>query len=418
MAKQANLADREDVCEALRRASAERLKVAPVGRGTKLGMGGAGAPADVVLSLERLNRVSDYPASDLTITVEAGLPIRDLAPTLAAKGQMLPLDVPFATEATIGGTIAANVNGPRRLAYGSWRDLVLGMQFVTAEGKLVKGGGRVVKNVAGYDLPKLLVGSMGTLGVIVEITLKVFPIPPATTTLAMHFRSPSEAASAANHILHSPLLPQALDLVDAAAGVVAGEPVLGDAPFTLLAGVAGPEQVLARFERELPNLVRGNGLQHCVCLHGEQESSLWSAIQELTPAFLRARPTGCVVKASLPLSRMGDYLTQARRNGELQEISVALLARAGSGIVYAHLYPGAGAGNAVIGERMRQSAERLIREAESTGGRAVVEWCPPELTGKINLWGAAGDDLPWMRKLKAALDPQGILSPGRFYGGI
>ena len=388
-------------------------------------MGGGGAPVDLTLSLERLNRVCDYPSSDLTITVEAGLPARELAETLAAKGQMLPLDVPFADHASIGGTIAANMNGPRQLAYGTWRDIVLGMQFVTAEGTLVKGGGRVVKNVAGYDIPKLLIGSMGTLGVMVEITLKVFPVPPATMTLAMQFGSARDVALAASQILHSPLLPQALDLVDAkggaGAGVTALAPALLEAPFTLLAGIAGPELVLARFERELPELAHraagSGGLQRYICLRGEQESSLWNAIGQLTPSFLSAYTNGVVVKAALPLDRLGDYLTQAPHLCEASGVSIAMLARAGSGIVYSHLYPKA-AGASASSEKICQASEKLVREAESVGGRAVVEWSPSELKSRINLWGTAGDDLQWMRKLKAALDPQGILNPDRFYAGI
>ena len=416
-------ADREQVCELMRLASTERLKVAPIGRGTKLHMGGAAQPVDLVLSLDRMNRICDYPASDLTISVEAGLPIRELARTLAAKGQMLPLDVPFADEATVGGATAANSSGPRRLAYGTWRDFVLGLQFITADGKLAKGGGKVVKNVAGYDVPKLLIGSHGTLGVIVEATFKVFPQPPASATVALGFRSAQQAAQATRQILHSPLIPQALDLVDAAAASLTSRTELLPAPFTLLAGAAGQEAVLERFERELPALVRASGLTSFSLYRGEQEASLWCAVQEMTPAFLRAQPEGVVVKSSLPLSRIGDFIERSRATADQHGVALATLARAGSGIVYTYLWPASPDRTAKRAEPLgrapeAQAAEETIRAAEQRGGRAIVEWCPAELKSKMNLWGTLGDDFAWMRKLKAALDPQGILNPGRFYGGI
>jgi len=409
---------REQVCELLRMANADRLKVIPFGHGTKLLLGGVPQPVDFAISLERLNKICDYPANDLTISVEAGLPIRELESTLAGKGQMLPLDVPFARQATVGGTIAANMNGPRRLGYGAWRDILLGVQFVTAEGKLAKGGGKVVKNVAGYDTPKLMIGALGSLGILLELTFKAFPKPPASTTIALHFRSGESASQAALRILHSPLLPQALELMDAPAGALSNQPELQLAPFTLLAGVAGSEEVLARFEHGLPALVRADGLQHFEILRGKREVELWNAIQELTPEFLAAHPRGIVVKASLPLSRLGDFICNARTTGEDHSLAHATLARAGSGIVYAYLWPKSREQEDSTGERLRQAAERMIRETERRGGRAIVEWCPAELKSQMNLWGTLGDDIASMRQLKAALDPQNILSPGRFYGGI
>ncbi|MBI4480484.1 MAG: FAD-binding oxidoreductase [Acidobacteria bacterium] len=409
---------REQVCELLRMANADRLKVIPFGHGTKLLLGGVPQPVDFAISLERLNKICDYPANDLTISVEAGVPIRELESTLAGKGQMLPLDVPFAGQATVGGTIATNMNGPRRLGYGAWRDILLGVQFATADGKLAKGGGKVVKNVAGYDTPKLMIGALGSLGILLEFTFKVFPKPPASTTIALHFRSGESVSRAALRIVHSPLLPQALELMDAPAGALANQPELQLARFTLLAGVAGLEEVLTRFEHGLPALVRADGLEHFEILRGKREAEVWNAVQELTPEFLSAHPRGIVVKASLPLSRLGDFICDARTTAEEYGLSQATLARTGSGIVYAYLWPKSREPEDSIGELLRQAAERMIREAEQGGGRAIVEWCPAELKNKINLWGTLGDDFASMRQLKAALDPQGTLSPGRFYGGI
>ncbi|MBI3935333.1 MAG: FAD-binding oxidoreductase [Acidobacteria bacterium] len=409
---------REQVGELIRLADAERLRLIPFGRGTKLRQGGASQPADLALSLQRLNKVCDYPASDLTISVEAGVSIRDLGARLGTQGQMLPLDVPFAERATIGGTVAANSSGPSRLSYGTWRDIVLGVQFVTADGKLAKGGGKVVKNVAGYDIPKLMIGSLGSLAVIVEITFKVFPIPPASATIALHLRSAEQASRAVLRVLNSPLIPQALDLVDSAAGTLANQPELRPAPFTLLAGVTGSEEVLARFEHELPALVRAEGLERFEVFRERRQAELWNAVQEITPSFLATHPEGLVVKASLPLDRMGEFIRQAHAASEKHGIAQATVARAGSGVVYTYLHAEPGIPEAVGSESLCGTSDRLIRKAERCGGRAIVEWCPVELKSKVNLWGTLGDDFASMRLLKAALDPQNILSPGRFYGGI
>jgi glycolate oxidase FAD binding subunit len=332
---------------------------------------------------------------------------------------MLPLDVPFAAEATIGGVVAANSTGPQRLACGSWRDLVLGMHFVTAEGVLAKGGGKVVKNVAGYDLPKLLIGSMGTLAVMVEIAFKALPMPPASATFLLSFSNVEAALEAARRIRHSPLAPRALDLVDAAAGSLAGPAGLA-APFTLLVAAAGPEVVLDRFGRELHSILRGLGGDGAL-LRGEAESAAWSAVQELTPTFVRSRPGGVVVKASLPLTAMGNFLTQARTAAAENEVHAASVARAGNGIVYCHLSTSARADDAVPDgskDRLIRVGSLVVEVAERLGGRAVVEWYPITLKSKMNLWGTLRDDIAWMRGVKQAMDPKGILKPGCFYGGI
>ncbi len=408
----------EQVAEVMKLACAERLKISPAGALTKQRMGGVPRQIDWVLSLDRLNRVTDYQPADLTVTAQAGLPIRELDAALRAQGQMLPLDAPFAAEATVGGVLATNGSGSRRLRYGTSRDMLLGVRFVTAEGKLVKSGGKVVKNVAGYDMGKMLLGSFGTLGVITEVTFKVFPVPPHSVTLLLGFPTARQALQARHRILNSPFAPQALDMLDAAAGSLAGEPVLSAAPFTLLVAMAGPEPAIERARRELPALVRPDGGESHSELADNAEQNLWRKIQELTPTILRTHPEAAVVKASVLLSRIGDMIEQSRQSASRNGMTLATLARAGTGVVYFYLLPQPKTNGVSQTERTAKACEALLSETDRLDGRAVVEWAPPAAKEMTNLWGPLRDDFPVMQRLKAQFDPQTILNPGRFYGGI
>ena len=408
----------EQVCEVMRLAHAERWRVSPAGNSTKQRMGGIPQGIDLVLSLRRLNRVTDYQPADLTVSVEAGLRMEELGAVLGAHGQMLPLDVPFAAGATVGGMMVTNGSGPRRLAYGSLRDMVIGVRFVTSEGKLVKSGGKVVKNVAGYDMAKILIGSFGTLGIITGATFKVFPIPPASITFVLGFPTAEQALQARRHILNSPIAPQALDLLDSAAGALIQKDVLSASPYTLVVAAAGPEAVVERVRRELPLLVRQDGLEKVSYLAGEPEAKLWSAIQDLTSTVIERSPDSAVVKASVLLSQVGSVIERARQAGSDTGLAVATLARAGTGIVYCYLSPASDADKGTSIEGTSKACEFLLEETARLGGGAVVEWCPSEVKEKISLWAPLGDDFPMMQRLKAQLDPQGILNPGRLWGRI
>jgi glycolate dehydrogenase FAD-binding subunit len=411
-------ASAEQLCEVMCLARAERWKVAPAGNLTKQRMGGIPEGIDLVISLRCMNRVTDYQPADLTVTVEAGTNIEMLAGVLREKGQMLPLDVPFTRAgATVGGAMATNSSGSRRLGYGSVRDMAIGVHFVTSDGTAAKGGGKVVKNVAGYDLMKLLIGSYGTLGIITEATLKVFPVPPASVTLVLGFTSAVHALEARNRILNSPFPPQALDLMDSAAGALTGVDALSESRFSLVFRAAGPEPMVERVRRELPLLIRQDGGKTAACLTGEPEEQLWHAIQETTPAILSRSRDAAVIKISVPLSKMLCIVAGAKRAAAESGLAVATLARAGTGIVYCHLWPPSDVGGSSM-ERMATVCESLLAEAARAGGYAVVEWCPSEMKRRITRWAPLGDDFPMMQRLKAQMDPEGLLNSGRLFGKI
>src|SRR5690242_11390002 len=200
---------REELAAALRDASSQRRTVTLLGHNTKRLMAGPMLASDVTISTSRLNRILQYEPRDLTISVEAGLPYRDLSRTLAENGQMIPLDPVYSDECTIGGVIAANVSGPRRRLHGTARDMVIGMHFATLEGKIVQSGGMVVKNVAGLDMAKVMIGSFGTLAAIAVINFKLQPLPPETRSFAQRFDAIEDVMAAVERIHKGVLQPAA-----------------------------------------------------------------------------------------------------------------------------------------------------------------------------------------------------------------
>jgi glycolate oxidase FAD binding subunit len=365
------------------RAEREGLVIVPAGLGAHLDVGGPPARVGVLLRLDRLARVVDHQAADMTVTVEAGCRLRVLEETLAARGQWLPLDPPRASETTVGGLIAANLSGPLRATQGTARDLLLGLRVVGGEGTLVSGGGRVVKNVAGYDVPKLHVGALGTLGVIVEATFKVRPRPAREEALAVCCRDAADAAALASALLDVDAPPLWLE--------IAGGP---ERDATVLAGVAGIDEEVASAREAVVRVAGGRETR---------------AVED--PAALRARladidgpaPAAVLRIGVLPRS-VGDVLADLLDAG----VPVRYGAHAANGVVRAAL-DDAGA----VAPLVRALRPRI----EARGGSLVVERALPAVKQSIDVWGDVGPGLALMRGVKAALDPVGVFSLGRSASG-
>jgi glycolate oxidase FAD binding subunit len=375
----------EELAQALGASALRRQTITLEGRSTKRLMAGPVEPADVALSTRCLNRVLQYEPRDLTISVEAGLPYGELSRLLAENGQMVPLDPPFAEQATVGGVIASNASGPRRRLYGTARDLVIGMRFATLEGKLVQSGGMVVKNVAGLDMGKLMIGSFGTLAAIAVVNFKLAPRPSHERSFLLSFQKAAEAVAARNAILKSALQPAALDLLnpDASAG-------LGNRGWVLAVQAGGNSAAVDRYERELASM--GDG----VALEGAEQASLWRYIQEFTPRFLDARRDGAVVRVSCTLKDLAAVVDST---------GVPLLARAGSGVCYAYF-------------QHPEGAVEWTGIAVGRGWRPVIEFSPQEQKHRLDLWPAAASDLKTMERVKHMFDPHGLLNRGRLYRRI
>jgi len=385
-------ASREELAEALRLADERGQAVAPVGGGTQLDLGMPPSRLDVVIETTGLNKVVEYEPADLTVTVEAGIRFDELQKLLGEQGQFLALDPPAASGATIGGLIATNASGPLRFAYGTARDLVIGTRVANPDGNVTHAGGRVVKNVAGYDLNKLYVGSLGTLGIIVELSFKLAPIPPATNTVVGQFADANAARAVINAVVQSPLSPMAIELLGprAASAVSLPEALL------VVFRVGGYPQAVERQVRDLSALV-GQRV--------ETSATVWDDLHGMRVA---AQSRDVVVKAAVPLvesTRVVEILEQ-----RLAGLDPLVWAHAGNGIAYAACNVPSDA-----------SVLRDIRtEISALGSNAsmVIQRCSIELKRAVDVWGDPGSSIGLMRALKAKLDPNNTLNPGRYVGGI
>jgi len=369
------------MAELLRQANEAGQSVTLGGAYTKAGMAGAPVVADVNLSSSAMKRILQYEPRDLTISVEAGVKYSELKPLLAQEQQMLPLDPPFSAEATMGGIVAANTCGPRRRLYGTARDMVIGMSFATLEGKIVKSGGMVVKNVAGLDMSKLLIGSFGTLAAITSINFKLAPLPESSLTFVLTSTDCKTAFEKRDQILRSVLQPSAIDVANPEASAR-----LGLYQWSLLVRAAGSSTVLARYRRELADFE---------ALDGEKERKLWSRIEDFTADYIQGGEQAAVVKLSTTLGYLKDAM---------QALSSPAIARAGNGICYAYFDTCA-------------KATGWANEHKEHA-RSVIEFAPKEAKAKLDLWPGQVSDFEVMRNLKAMFDPKNLLNKGRFYGRI
>jgi glycolate oxidase FAD binding subunit len=367
-----------DCARALGEADRARQAVRVRGAGTKDYLGEL-APADVILETAGLTGVVAHVPADLTITVAAGTPLALIQRTLDAAGQLLALDPPHADAATIGGVLAANSTGFWRARYGGIRDQLIGIAVALADGSVARAGGRVVKNVAGYDLNKLFIGSLGTLGVVTECTFKVLPRPAATSGVRARFRHASDAFAAADAIARTPARPTAL-VVD---GIARDE-------WHLLVQADGEPAAVAR-TADIAAQASATGTV-------ERDDGVATALGPLRD--LPARADALLVRASLPPAAQAPYGESAMRLDGAQQV----VADAASGIVRVRLRGG--------DDDLVAAADTLLAAARVCGGSARVERRPEGL--RIATWGDG--DLPGlflMRRIKAAFDPNGILEPGR-----
>jgi len=427
----------EEIAEVLRFAAAEKLAVIPTAGGSKLGIGMPPARYDLALDLGRMNRVLAYDPRDLTLGVEAGMGMAQLAEVLAEHKQFLPLLVPFTTQATIGGTIATGIDSPLRQYYGTARDFILGVEFVTGDGTVSKSGGRVVKNVAGYDLHRLMIGALGTLGVLTRINFRTFPVPPASRGFLATFPTFDAALELRHRIARSPLQPLTLEILSPQlAGIFSRRaprllgmnlgppgPWLSTSEWTLAAGYGGNQQVLARHEKDLTRLAEETRATNSTILGDAERPLIWGLLRECISLLLDESPRATIVRAGVLPTDLGRWVNAVQQAAEKHFCPAVILAR-GCGVGYVALLPEGKPAESVSDTFASLSAGlagvcgKIMEASAAAGGHATIPWCPTELKRRVNVWGTPRDDFDLMWKLKQVFDPQNILSPGRFMGGI
>lgn len=373
-------------------------RVLPCGRGTKLGWGGVGKKIDLLVSTERLNRVIAHAVGDLTVTVEAGVKLIDLQEILFKNQQFLPLDPAYPQDATIGGIIATADSGSLRHRYGGVRDLLLGISFVRCDGQVAKAGGRVVKNVAGYDLMKLFTGSYGTLGVLTEVTLRVYPISKASGTVVL--LGDVEAIDAATKtLLASALTPIAVDVLSTQLTTKLG---LGQSMALIVRFQSVAESVQQQSSRLL-EVGQKLGLQGT--LYGDaHEHQLWQSLSKQIWQSPQEPTITCKIGV-LP-STSATTLTQLNRLISSQGLG---LIHAGSGLGLLRLDP-----STVTPQQILE----MRSYCQSQNGFLTVLSAPIAMKQQLDVWGYSGNALALMRQIKKQFDPKNIFSPHKFVGGI
>jgi glycolate oxidase FAD binding subunit len=433
--------DTNQVAHVVQVAKRENLALVPWGNGTKMAMGNPPKRLDLVVCTSRMNHIKDVDTANLTITVEAGVKFRDIQARLATQedrcylpledlvtegdeaicsdrshsGCFLPIDPPHAHAATIGGIVAANTAGARRLLYRLPRDSVLGVRFVTPGGEICGSGGKTVKNVSGYDISKLAVGSMGSLGILCEMTFKLLPLPEKMETLLIAFRTFSDAAVFVEQISETTLLPASLDLLNQRAYGHVADGELDFDPEAYVAAVAleGFEQAVRRMNAEIVTLATASGARSHAALREEQHRSFWFAVSDR----LAALDAGLLkAKLNYPLSEWKGIVESAERLLSDAHIDYTLQVHAGSGVCLINLLIGQGEDGAT--ERAEDALNSLLTLCREVRGNLVIQQAPTATKGRLEVWGAAGSDFAVMKRIKTQIDPAGIMSPGRFVGGL
>ncbi len=388
----------EELSRLLRLASEERLAVVPRGRGGRMELGNLPARVDLVIDLSRFSELGEYEPDDLTVTVQSGMTLQSLAARLASRRQFLPLDPLMEAYRTVGGVIATNDSGPLRFCYGTARDLVLGARFVQADGTVSWGGARVVKSVTGYDIPKLLVGSLGSLGVLVELTLRLHPLPEAEEHWLVSFTSAERAGEFLSVVLDSSLQPSRLELLN---GEALAELGLPPSPAAVAVTVGSVVEAVGSQVTALEAVARRSGADR----HTSVAPGFWRELDRLLSA-----EGGVLLKIATLPARVADRLSLITRLAASLGLRARVVAEAGNGVLRNRL------DGSLPAEEWEQRVIVPLREqVASEGGSVVVEAAPRALKERLDVWGPVDPGaLAIMKRLKAEFDPRGILNPGRF----
>lgn len=391
----------EELAALVALAHAEKLGVVPRGSASTMALGHPIARADLVVDLGRMDTVLEFNPDDLTLTVGAGATLGTLDARLRPHGQFLPIDPPGDTTRTVGGLIATNASGPLRARYGTSRDLLLGVRFVQADGVVTWGGAKVVKSVTGYDVPKLMVGALGTLGILAELTLRLYPLPACERTWIVGFETTESAQAFVASLIDSSLQPNRVEWLNRLAGRHWTETPM---PAAILVSIGSVEAAVLVQQSRIEELARrASGAMR------EVEHDRW-------PGHGAGRLSSETVILRVGTLPSALAATVTGLEGAVADLAPsAALAVTGSAILGALRAElrGAGPGEAAA---FVARARTLV---EPVAGSVVVERAPIAVRRAVDPWGpVAPEAFALMRALKREFDPEGILNPGRFVGGL
>jgi FAD/FMN-containing dehydrogenase len=381
--------------------------------------------------------------ANLTLTVEAGVKFLDIQARLATEedrcylpledltsesdelicsdrshsGCFLPIDAPYSCSATIGGIIASNSSGPRRLLYNLPRDVILGSRFVAANGDIIGTGGKTVKNVSGYDISKLMVGSAGSLGILCEMTLRLLPLPEEMETLLFSFSSFTDAAAFANQVLASSLLPAAVEVLNKKAVdslKIDGTSGFKEDAFACAVALEAFPEAVNRMETELEDMAVKTNSTGEARFDEDKHRTFWLSVSDLVPAIVEQHDGMVSAQLNYPLSEWKDIIEYATETMSQNKMDHTLVAHAGSGVCLINILS-----NGSNAKRDTVAAvHKLLDKCKEAGGNLVIQRAPSEIKKDLPIWGIPGSDIILMKRIKAELDPNGIMSPGRFIDGI
>jgi glycolate oxidase FAD binding subunit len=417
-------AQAEEVAAVVRFTAAEKLSVVCCGSRTKLEMGIPPQRYDVALDISGLVQIAHYDPADLTLSVDAGLPLAELSKLLAAQNQFLPLAVPCFDSSTIGGTVASGIDSTLRLQYGTARDLLIGAEFVDGTGRLCRSGGRVVKNVTGYDLHKLLIGSLGTLAAITRLNFRTHPLPEVRGGFVASFSSPDSALAFRRELLDSGLPFMGVELFDSQFGGLVSEKLKeSNAPnntlvpneeWNVYAAFGGNEALVLRFQRELRERATQHSAIHAELLDDASNQEWSGVLQETFDWLRRAAPNVALLRIAKQYFTPADLAEFIGASSQADFRTALLLS--GSGTALLALL----CGNDEEPQRnaLASSVAELFSCVNAARATATILYAPDWLKARCSVWGPLRPDFPLMQRVKASFDPQNIFSPGRFVGGL
>ena len=426
------------VAELIKLANTQSWGVIPWGGGTKMALGKPPLRFSLVLSTSRLNKILDLDVDNLTVTAQAGVKLTDLQDLLAGaenrcfflpddnlknqakymcsggdyKGVFLPLDPPFPDRVTLGGIVAVNSTGPKRLRFGLPRDLILGVKYVNPTGEIISMGGKTVKNVSGYDVSKIMIGALGTLGILGEITFRLLPLPEKVATVLAGFGSFASARAFADRVLDSKLLPTSVEILNGPGYDITMSRDLNLPPgsWCVAVGVEGFEEEVIREITDLKDMAQRESALEAAQLDRETAFAFWRMLANCGVA-----PQGKTVvkfKGSFLISRYAEIMEAWSIASS--DYRTALMVSAGSGLAHGYIFCRADEDPeklAAVGSSFRAAAEKHE-------GSMIMESAPAPLKQKLDPWGSPRQDFLLMKRIKANVDPMGVLNPGRFLGGI